>query len=243
MMPGPRVLGAISAAAFALAATAGASFARSDAPGTCADGAELTRARAEADSLSARLGRLEVMLGVAAGEGDTAGYGFRARYASLRRREAETARRAAEWLRYVPGSEPVSGGIITSAFSPGRYHPIKLRIIPHVGLDIAARHGTPVRVTADGTVFATVNHPTYGLTVDVQHGASGFLTRYAHLSRIAVRPGTAVRRGDTIGYVGSTGLSTGPHTHYEVFYKGWRRDPIDFLPPGPVATDALLGAD
>lgn len=240
MMLRPRLLGAISAAAVALAASAGVSFARSDAP---APSAELSLARAEADSLSARLRRLEGMLGVATAERGSAGDGFRARYSALRRREAEVARRAAEWLRYVPASEPVAGGIITSAFSPGRYHPIKLRIIPHVGLDIAARHGTPVRVTADGTVFATVNHPTYGLAIDVEHGRSGFLTRYAHLSRIAVRPGVSVRRGDIIGFVGSTGLSTGPHTHYEVFYRGWRRDPIDFLPPGPVAADALLGVD
>lgn len=238
-----RAAAAATAAALALATTAGVSSARSATPGgSGASAAEVAAARSQADSLSARLLRLEAALGLTAGGGPAAAR-FSAQYEGLRAREAEVARRAEAWLRYVPAAEPVSGGVITSAFSPGRYHPIKLKVIPHVGLDIAAAHGSPVRATADGAVFATVNHPTYGLTVDLEHGGSGFLTRYAHLSRITVRPGSSVRRGDVIGNVGSTGLSTGPHTHYEVFYKGWRRDPIDFLPPGPVAADALLGAD
>lgn len=242
MMPS-RTAAAATAAALALVTTAGVSFARPEmSGGSGASAAEVAAARSQADSLSVRLGRLEAALGLVA-SADPAAARFDARYAGLRAREAEVARRAEAWLRYVPATEPVSGGVITSAFSPGRYHPIKLRIIPHVGLDIAAAHGSPVRATADGTAFATVDHPTYGLTVDLEHDGSGFLTRYAHLSRITVRPGSRVRRGDVIGNVGSTGLSTGPHTHYEVFYKGWRRDPIDFLPPGPVAADALLGAD
>lgn len=236
-----RAVAAATAAAVALVTTAGVSFARSE-PTSRASAAEIAAARSQADSLSLRLRRIEVALGLSARR-DSGAAGFQARYADLRSREAEVARRAAAWLRFVPATEPVTGGVITSSFSPGRYHPIKLRIIPHVGLDIAAPHGSPVRATADGTVYATVNHPTYGLTVDVEHGGSGFLTRYAHLSAIRVTPGSRVRRGDIIGDVGSTGLSTGPHTHYEVFFRGWRRDPIDFLPPGPVAADALLGAD
>lgn len=205
-------------------------------------GSDLAQLQGEADSLSARLQRLERTLGVVGGR-DSAGASLRARYALLREREAEVARRAAAWLRYVPSTEPIAGGVITSAFSPGRYHPIKLRIIPHVGVDIAAQFGTPVRATADGTVHATADHPSYGLTVDLSHGTSGFITRYAHLSRFTVRPGMSVRRGDVIGEVGSTGLSTGPHTHYEVFLRGWRLDPIDFFPPGPAPADILLGAD
>lgn len=238
-----RAVAAATAAAVALVTTAGVSFARSEPTGGSGAGAaEIAAARSQADSLSLRLRRIEVALGLAA-RADSGTVGFHARYANLRSREAEVARRAAAWLRFVPATEPVTGGVVTSSFSPGRYHPIKLRIIPHVGLDIAALHGSPVRATADGTVHATVNHPTYGLTVDVEHGGSGFLTRYAHLSAIRVKPGARVHRGDIIGDVGSTGLSSGPHTHYEVFFRGWRRDPIDFLPPGPVAADALLGVD
>ncbi|HST59141.1 MAG TPA: M23 family metallopeptidase, partial [Longimicrobium sp.] len=182
-----RAAAAAAAAALALVTTAGVSFARSETPGVHgASAAEIAAVRSQADSLSVRLLRLEAALGLTAGDDPTAAR-FDARYEGLRAREAEVARRAEAWLRYVPATEPVSGGVITSAFSPGRYHPIKLRVIPHVGLDIAAAHGSPVRATADGTVFATVNHPTYGLTVDLEHDGSGFLTRYAHLSRITVR--------------------------------------------------------
>jgi murein DD-endopeptidase MepM/ murein hydrolase activator NlpD len=192
------------------------------------------------DSLAERVQQLEVRLGLRpTGPATTE---FVTRYAELRARELEIARRAEAYLRYVPGVAPVPG-VITSAFSPSRYHPIKHRNLPHVGLDIGSPLGTPVRVAADGEVFATVNHPTYGLTVDVRHGESGFMTRYAHLSRIAVRPGAKLVRGDVIGRVGSTGLSTGPHLHFEVFFRGRRRDPIQFLPPGPVAQAELLGAD
>lgn len=234
----------VCASAAALIATAGVSFGRPPAAGEPAvpTRAELRAARAEADTLSARLDALERRLGLAP-RADAQGAGFRARYRRLREREAAVARRAEAWLRFVPSGAPVPGGVVTSAFSPGRYHPIHHRVIPHVGVDVAAPHGTPVHATADGSVHATADNPTYGLTVDLRHGASGFLTRYAHLSRIAVRPGQPVRRGDVIGWVGSTGLSTGPHTHYEVFYQGWRRDPIDFMPPGPVAGGALSGVD
>lgn len=240
-MTGGRTVAVAAASIAAVLALAGAT------PGVesdrvSPDAAALRSTGLSADSLDARLGELERRLGIRS-RPSASSEAFRERYARLRSREREVALRAEQWLRFVPSGDPVPGGVITSAFSPGRYHPIKLRVIPHVGLDIGAPHGGPVSATADGSVFATVDHPTYGLTVDVRHGDSGFLTRYAHLSRIEVRPGQTVRRGDVIGRVGSTGLSTGPHTHYEVFFRGWRRDPIDFMPPGPVAERALLGAD
>jgi murein DD-endopeptidase MepM/ murein hydrolase activator NlpD len=212
--------------------------------GASASAAEVRSARAAADSLSARLSELERRVGLPpAAQDDGATLRFRSQYARLRERETAIARKAEAWLRFVPSGAPVVGGTITSAFSPGRYHPIRHRVIPHVGLDIGAPFGAPVRATADGSVFATANNPTYGLTVDLQHGGSGFMTRYAHLSRIGVRPGQSVARGQIIGWVGSTGLSTGPHLHYEVFFRGWRRDPIEYMPPGHVAGQALLGAD
>ncbi len=197
---------------------------------------------AVAESMDARLTRLERRLGL--GKSPTRSQAdFLARYEWLRERERVVAARAEAVLRFVPEGAPVPGGVITSTFSPGRYHPIRHRVVPHVGIDVAAVAGTPVHATADGTVSATVNNPTYGLTIDIRHGPSGFVTRYAHLSRIGVRPGQPVRRGDEIGRVGSTGLSTGPHTHYEVFLDGWRRDPIRYMPPGPVAELDLPGAD
>lgn len=238
-----RRVGLAAAMMAAVIATAGASFGRPAQNGLAMSEAEVAAARKAADSLAARLDVLESRLGLRSQAGDAGEAGFRARYAQLRAREELVARRAEVWLRFVPSGAPVPRGVVTSAFSPGRYHPIRHRVIPHVGLDIGAPLGTPVRATADGSVFATADNPTYGLTVDLRHGASGFFTRYAHLSRIGVRAGQPVRRGDVIGWVGSTGLSTGPHTHYEVFYQGWRRDPIDFMPPGPVAEQALLGAD
>lgn len=197
---------------------------------------------AVAESMDVRLTRLEQRLGLRENR-DGAVTDLLARYEQLRARERAVAIRAEAALRFVPHGAPVPGGVITSTFSSGRYHPIKHRIIPHVGIDIAAVAGTPVHATADGVVSVTVNNPTYGLTIDVRHGPSGFVTRYAHLSRIGVRPGQFVRRGDEIGRVGSTGLSTGPHTHYEVFLDGWRRDPIRYMPPGGVAELELLGAD
>jgi murein DD-endopeptidase MepM/ murein hydrolase activator NlpD len=182
--------------------------------------------------LETRIAALEQRLGLAPVSGGRAEH--LARYEALRQREAEVARRAAEWLRFVPSDAPVEGGVITSSFSAGRYHPIRRRVQPHVGIDIAAPQGAPVRASADGAVHAVAENATYGLTVDVRHGGSGFLTRYAHLSHIAVRPGQALQRGEMLGRVGSTGLSTGPHLHYEVFYQGWRRDPVAFLPSLPV---------
>lgn len=207
-----------------------------------ASAADRRLARAAADSLGRRLEVLERRLGLrtqVGGDSDS----LQTRYRRLREREREVARAAERWLRFVPSESPVQGGVISSAMSPGRYHPIRLRVIPHVGIDIAAPAGEPVLATADGTVWATADHPTYGLTVDLRHGDSGFMTRAAHLSRIDVRPGDPVRRGDVIGAVGSTGLSTGPHVHFEVFFRGWRQDPIRYMPPGPVAEQALLGVD
>lgn len=232
-------------AAFALAAPRGgggpaAAPARAPASATAA---EVAAALAEVTRVERSLAALEGRLGFAPGPHSGQRDEFRARYAALREREAATAARAGEWLRYVPSTAPVDGGVLTSTFSASRFHPVKLRVLAHRGVDIAARAGTPVRATADGSVYATVDHPTAGLTVDVLHGASGFMTRYSHLERIGVRPGTPVRRGAVIGWVGRSGLATGDHCHYEVFYRGWRRDPAEFLPPGPVAAEAMLGAD
>lgn len=113
---------------------------------------------------------------------------------------------------------------VTSGFRMDRMHPILRRVMPHNGIDYAAAYGTPVRATADGSVSYAAAKGGYGNLVEVQH-PNGYATRYAHLSRIAVTEHQPVRQGDVIGYVGSTGLSTGPHLHYEVRRKGQPVDP------------------
>ena len=98
----------------------------------------------------------------------------------------------------------------------------------HSGLDIAADAGEPVRATADGVVTMAAPHGNFGNLVVLDHGY-GIGTRYGHLSGFAVAPGQRVRKGDTIGYVGSTGRSTSPHLHYELFLNGRPANPLRLL--------------
>jgi murein DD-endopeptidase MepM/ murein hydrolase activator NlpD len=114
---------------------------------------------------------------------------------------------------------------ISSGFG-GRYHPILKRWRGHDGVDYAAAAGTPVRATAAGIVTRAGRHGGYGNLVELRH-ANGIRTRYGHLSRFAagVRAGARVQQGQTIGYVGSTGLSTGPHLHYEFLVNGRPTNP------------------
>lgn len=108
---------------------------------------------------------------------------------------------------------PVNGRITSR---PGmRRHPILKRKKYHAGTDYAAPTGTPVKAAASGTVSVAGNQRGYGKVVYIEH-ANGKQTRYAHLSRILVKPGQKVSQGDLIGKVGSTGASTGPHLHFEV---------------------------
>jgi murein DD-endopeptidase MepM/ murein hydrolase activator NlpD len=113
---------------------------------------------------------------------------------------------------------PVLSGAITSGFGVRR-HPLLGIALPHAGVDLAARAGSPVVATADGTVSTAAWAGGYGLLVAVEHGR-GRQTRYAHLSRLNVAAGQRVRQGDVIGFVGSTGRSTGPHLHYETRVNG-----------------------
>jgi murein DD-endopeptidase MepM/ murein hydrolase activator NlpD len=98
----------------------------------------------------------------------------------------------------------------------------------HHGLDIVAEAGTPIRVPAAGVVTRAARWGNYGKCVEVSHGY-GYVTRYAHLSDFSVRPGDRVDRGEVLGNVGSTGQSTGPHLHYEVFRDGRRVNPWKYL--------------
>jgi murein DD-endopeptidase MepM/ murein hydrolase activator NlpD len=126
----------------------------------------------------------------------------------------------------VAWTGPLSTGLrVTSPFKMNRVHPLLGRVLPHTGVDFAAGHGTPVHATGDGSVSYASARGGYGNLVEIQH-PNGYATRYAHLSRIAVPAGGYVRQGQVIGYVGSTGLATGPHLHYEVRRKGRPVDPL-----------------
>jgi murein DD-endopeptidase MepM/ murein hydrolase activator NlpD len=108
-----------------------------------------------------------------------------------------------------------------------RLHPILGYVRPHNGLDFTAPHGSPVYATGDAVVMYT-GFSTYGNVIYLDHGF-GFETRYAHLTRYIVAPGQVIKRGQIIGYVGNTGLSSAPHLHYEVHYKNIPINPINFF--------------
>jgi len=125
-------------------------------------------------------------------------------------------------------------GFLTSKFSLIRYHPILHENRPHEGIDITAAYGTRIIAPASGRVIKVGWENGYGNMVVLDHGY-GLETRYAHMSRWAVQVGQMVKRGDVLGYVGSTGLSTGPHLHYEVLRDGRAVDPLRFILPDAIA--------
>jgi murein DD-endopeptidase MepM/ murein hydrolase activator NlpD len=132
---------------------------------------------------------------------------------------------------------PLEFSRITSRFTYARPHPILGGTLPHLAVDYAAPPGTPIRAVADGTVSHAGWDGGYGLAVRIRH-RSGYQTLYGHLSRLGrdVRPGARVNQRQVIGYVGSTGMSTGPHLHYEVIKDGRRVNPLGekFIPGDPI---------
>jgi murein DD-endopeptidase MepM/ murein hydrolase activator NlpD len=110
---------------------------------------------------------------------------------------------------------------VTSTFAAKRYHPILGIYRAHLGTDYGAAHGTPVYAVADGTIAGAGRDRGYGNVVTIRHH-SGYSSRYAHLSRFGkdIRPGKRVKQNQVIGYVGATGLATGPHLHYELRLNG-----------------------
>ena len=124
----------------------------------------------------------------------------------------------------LPSGMPVAAGNLTSGFGR-RAHPILGMRRAHAGIDLAAPVGTPVLATSDGVVSTADWNGGYGLFIALEHGG-GLQTRYGHMSRLNVGAGQQVRKGDVIGFVGSTGLSTGPHVHYEVRVNGQAVNPL-----------------
>ncbi len=129
---------------------------------------------------------------------------------------------------HLPAIKPMDGYYATNGFGP-RLHPVLRIIKPHEGLDIANDVGTPVYASADGIVdYSGHTGGGYGNLVELNHGY-GYTTAYAHLSKVLVREGQKVKRGELIARSGRTGLVTGPHLHYEVRFNGIRQNPIDFF--------------
>jgi murein DD-endopeptidase MepM/ murein hydrolase activator NlpD len=130
-------------------------------------------------------------------------------------------------VAWVPSGMPTEGVALSSRYG-WRIHPIHGDARMHRGIDIPGGAGSPVFATAEGTVTLADWSGGYGLLVEIDHGA-GLDTRYAHLSSLAVTEGQRVRKGHVLGFVGSTGNSTGPHLHYEVRMAGEAVDPLAFL--------------
>jgi hypothetical protein len=143
-------------------------------------------------------------------------------------------------LKKLTLGKPVAGGNLRSGFGIRR-HPILLSSKMHTGVDWAARLGAPILSAGGGTVILAEWAAGYGRRVEIQH-ADGVVTAYSHMSRFStdIEPGTHVRQGQVIGFVGSTGLSTGPHLHFEVLVNGYFVDPMDIYAPGGVRVAARV---
>jgi murein DD-endopeptidase MepM/ murein hydrolase activator NlpD len=129
----------------------------------------------------------------------------------------------------IPNSKPVDVEV-GSGFG-FRSDPFSGRAALHTGLDFPTETGTPVHAAAGGVVRTSEFHPEYGNMVELDHG-NGLVTRYAHNSKILVKAGDLIRRGQIISLVGTTGRSTGPHLHFEVLVDGVPQDPAKFLAGG-----------
>lgn len=131
-------------------------------------------------------------------------------------------------MLHMPAIKPTKG-IILSGFGM-RFHPVLKYRRMHDGVDFRAHVGTKVHATGDGTINFASTKGTYGKLIVINHGF-GMKSRYAHLSSFAkgIRPGKKVKRGDIIGYSGNTGITEGPHLHYEVYKNGKAVDPLHYL--------------
>lgn len=142
----------------------------------------------------------------------------------------EMAKNKTEYLAAIPAIQPISNKDLTRMASGYGYriHPIFKTHKFHSGIDFTAPKGTPIYATGNGTVTTAENGSGYGNHIVINHGY-GYSSLYAHMSKMACRPGKKVKRGELIGYVGSTGTSTAPHVHYEVI-KGERKvNPINYF--------------
>ena len=140
------------------------------------------------------------------------------------------AKKQDQFLAGLPAIQPVDNKDLKRMASGFGYriHPIYRVARMHTGLDFTAPIGTEIYATGDGVVKSPDGGSGYGLHIVIDHGF-GYQTLYAHMSRMAVRPGTKVKRGQIIGYVGNTGVSSGPHLHYEVIKNGQKVNPAYYF--------------
>ncbi len=141
----------------------------------------------------------------------------------------------------IPMLVPVTTSRSMSSNFGMRVHPVLGGFRMHKGVDLPASTGTPIHATADGVIGRADWFGGYGLCVEIEHGAN-LETRYGHMSRIAVAEGQHVHKGDVIGYVGSTGRSTGPHLHYEVRIGGEAVNPVPYLQVADAGNATLLAS-
>ena len=130
-------------------------------------------------------------------------------------------------IRKIPSIRPVEGGYLNSTFGY-RNDPIDHVRRFHQGQDITVKSGTPVLSPADGVVKRAYYAGGFGNHIKLEHG-SGYTTLFAHLSKINVKHGQIVKRGEIIGYTGNTGRSTAPHLHYEIHHNGKPQNPLDYF--------------
>jgi murein DD-endopeptidase MepM/ murein hydrolase activator NlpD len=130
----------------------------------------------------------------------------------------------------IPTQNPVPGGVNGSAYG-WRIDPFTGKSALHTGIDFQAETGTPIVAAAGGLVVTQEFHPAYGNMIEIEHG-DGLISRYAHSSKVFVKKGDLIKRGQKIALVGSTGRATGPHLHYEVLVQGTPQDPRKFLDAG-----------
>ncbi|PUA99068.1 murein DD-endopeptidase MepM/ murein hydrolase activator NlpD [Acidovorax sp. 107] len=142
--------------------------------------------------------------------------------------------------KMIPTHAPVTGRVAGSGFG-WRVDPITGQSALHTGLDFQADTGTSILAAAGGVVVTQEYHPAYGNMIEVDHG-NQLVTRYAHASRVLVKQGDIVRRGQKIAEIGTTGRSTGPHLHFEVLVQGVFQDPQKFLNAGATATGPQVAA-
>ena len=193
-----------------------------DTPDTIVDTAEAEQAVSAADAAAAALVAATPLLANRI-EGRPSGDSqFRSIFSAWRQMDGPAAQALA-----IPSRRPVDEMRLTSSFGH-RSDPFTGRRARHNGIDIPGPVGTPIYATADGYVSKAEWFSSYGNFISLEHGAQ-LQTRYAHMSRMTVSAGQRVKKGDIIGYVGSTGRSTGPHLHYEVRIAGSAVNPLPYM--------------
>jgi murein DD-endopeptidase MepM/ murein hydrolase activator NlpD len=190
-------------------------------------GPSVAAAEGEAGSAMRRSGEIRVDLNALIRRANLLASSFKEATDSL---AVHSARLAA-----TPSIMPTQGWL-SSAFSSMRSHPILHVARPHEGIDVTAPAGTPIEAPAAGLVRDAGWEAGYGNTIVIDHGF-GTVTKFAHASKILVREGQRVSRGQRIALVGNTGLATGPHLHYEVHVNGRAVDPLRYVLPEHVVTD------